>query len=107
PGRLAADLERVRGEAASAFGTAEVYLERFVSPARHVEVQILGDGAGGAVHLGERECSLQRRQQKVVEETPSPFVSADLRERMGAAAAALAAAVRYRGAGTVEFLVDP
>ncbi len=107
PGRLAADLERVRGEAASAFGTAEVYLERFVSPARHVEVQILGDGAGGAIHLGERECSLQRRQQKVVEETPSPFVSPALRERMGAAAAALAASVRYRGAGTVEFLVDP
>jgi len=104
---LASDLERAMGEAQSAFGQGAVYVERFVSPGRHIEVQILGDGQGNAIHLGERECSLQRRQQKVVEETPSPFVDPELRERMGAAAVALAKAVHYRGAGTVEFLVDP
>jgi acetyl-CoA carboxylase biotin carboxylase subunit len=99
-------LERAMGEAQSAFGSASVYLERCVRPARHIEIQILGDGNGEAIHLGERECSLQRRQQKIVEETPSRFVSPELRERMGAAAVSLAKAVNYRGAGTVEFLVD-
>ncbi|RMG12794.1 MAG: ATP-grasp domain-containing protein [Planctomycetota bacterium] len=99
-------LERAMGEAQSAFGAPAVYLEKCIRPARHIEVQILGDGQGRAVHLGERECSLQRRAQKVVEESPSPFATPALRERMGAAAVALAEAVSYRGAGTVEFLVD-
>ncbi|MEZ6184623.1 MAG: acetyl-CoA carboxylase biotin carboxylase subunit [Planctomycetota bacterium] len=103
---LLQDLERAAGEAQSAFGNAGVYLERCVRPARHIEVQILGDGQGNALHLGERECSLQRRQQKVLEESPSPFVSPELRQRLGQAAVALAEKVRYRGAGTVEFLVD-
>ena len=103
---LEASLQRAQGEAESAFGTSDVYLERFVSPARHIEIQILGDGEGDAIHLGERECSLQRRQQKVVEESPSPTLTPELRERMGAAAASLAKRVSYRGAGTVEFLVD-
>lgn len=106
PGSLLADLERAAGEAQSAFGNAGVYLERCVRPARHIEVQVLGDGKGNALHLGERECSLQRRQQKILEESPSPFVGPELRERLGRAAVALAEAVDYRGAGTVEFLVD-
>ncbi|MCA8923502.1 MAG: acetyl-CoA carboxylase biotin carboxylase subunit [Planctomycetes bacterium] len=106
PQSLLTDLERASGEAESAFGNAGVYLERCVRPARHIEVQILGDGQGNAIHLGERECSLQRRQQKVLEESPSPFVGPELRERLGKAAVALAQAVRYRSAGTVEFLVD-
>jgi acetyl-CoA carboxylase biotin carboxylase subunit len=106
PDELLNALERAQGEAHSAFGTSEVYLERFVTQSRHIEIQILGDGEGNAVHLGERECSLQRRQQKVVEECPSPFVSAELRARMGEAAVSLARKVSYRGAGTVEFLVD-
>lgn len=103
---LEANLSRAQGEAQSAFGTGDVYLERFVAPARHIEIQILGDGQGDAIHLGERECSLQRRQQKVVEESPSPTLSPELRERMCTAAVSLAKRVAYRGAGTVEFLVD-
>ncbi|MBL4850224.1 MAG: ATP-grasp domain-containing protein [Planctomycetes bacterium] len=103
---LEANLARAQGESQSAFGTADVYLERFVSPARHIEIQILGDGQGDAIHLGERECSLQRRQQKVVEESPAPTLSPELRVKMGAAAVSLAKRVAYRGAGTVEFLVD-
>jgi len=106
PASLTSDLARARGEAESAFGVGDVYVERYVAPARHIEVQILGDGRGEAIYLGERECSLQRRQQKVVEETPSPFVTPELRARMGEAAVSLARAVGYRGAGTVEFLVD-
>jgi acetyl-CoA carboxylase, biotin carboxylase subunit len=105
-GSLEADLARASGEAQAAFGASEVYLEKCVRPARHIEVQILGDGRGNAIHLGERECSLQRRQQKVVEETPSIAVDADLRRRLGEAAVAVAGAVKYRGAGTVEFLAD-
>ena len=91
--------------AASAFGDAAVYLEKRLERPRHIEVQILGDGQGGAIHLFERECSLQRRHQKVIEESPSPAASEALRERLEAAAAAIAQAVRYRGAGTVEFMV--
>jgi acetyl-CoA carboxylase biotin carboxylase subunit len=106
PRDLAASLERAMGEAQSAFGAGEVYLERCVRPARHIEIQILGDGKGNAIHLGERECSLQRRQQKIVEESPSPSVSRELREQMCAAAVKLAEAVSYRGAGTVEMLAD-
>ncbi len=103
---LDADLARAAGEARSAFGTGVIYLEKCVSPARHIEVQVLGDGHGRAIHLGERECSLQRRQQKVVEETPSLALSADVRERICRAAVAVVERVHYRGAGTVEFLLD-
>ncbi|MCB9830950.1 MAG: ATP-grasp domain-containing protein [Planctomycetes bacterium] len=93
--------------ARAAFGDDRLIVERFVRPARHVEIQVFGDGAGRAVAIGERECSLQRRHQKVVEECPSPVVGEALRQRMQAAAVALAEAVRYRGAGTVEFLLAP
>ena len=98
-------IEAAQRLAASAFGDASVYLEQRLERPRHVEVQILGDGRGGALHLFERECSLQRRHQKVIEESPSPGASDALRERLEAAAVAIAQAVRYRGAGTAEFLV--
>jgi geranyl-CoA carboxylase alpha subunit len=94
-------------EAKAAFGRTDLFLERLVRPARHVEVQVFGDGKGGALALGERECSLQRRHQKVIEEAPSPAVDAGLRDRLCGAAVALAAAAAYRGAGTVEFLLAP
>jgi acetyl-CoA carboxylase biotin carboxylase subunit len=93
-------------EAEAAFGDARVYIERFVARGRHVEVQILGDGAGNVVHLGERDCSVQRRYQKLIEETPAPALSADFRARLHAAAVRFAEKLSYRGAGTVEFLVD-
>jgi acetyl-CoA carboxylase biotin carboxylase subunit len=92
-------------EARKAFGDGLVYLERYLERPRHVEFQIFGDAHGHAVHLGERECSIQRRHQKIIEETPSPALDPALRERMGAAAVAAAAAVGYVGAGTVEFLL--
>ncbi len=94
-------------EAESAFGDGSLLIERLVEAPRHVEIQILGDVHGHVVHLFERDCSVQRRHQKVFEESPSPAVDAELRERMGAAAVALARAVDYRGAGTVEFLLEP
>lgn len=96
-----------RAEAASAFGNAEVMLERFVERGRHVEVQVFADAYGNVIHLAERDCTAQRRRQKVIEEAPSPIVSDELRARMGAAAVAAARAVDYRGAGTIEFIVDP
>ena len=92
--------------AGKAFGDGSVYLERYVARARHVEIQVFGFGDGRAVHLFERDCSLQRRHQKVVEEAPAPGLSADLREAMARAAVALASACRYEGAGTIEFLLD-
>ncbi len=95
-----------RAEARNAFGNEDVYLEKLVEKPRHVEIQVMGDGQGGTIHLGERECSIQRRHQKLLEESPSPVVSPELREAMGSAAVAGAEAVGYRGAGTVEFLVD-
>jgi acetyl/propionyl-CoA carboxylase alpha subunit len=98
-------VEAAQRLAISAFGEAAVYLEKRLERPRHVEVQILGDGRGGVIHLFERECSLQRRHQKVIEESPSPGASEALRERLEAAAVAVAQAARYRGAGTVEFLV--
>jgi acetyl/propionyl-CoA carboxylase alpha subunit len=94
-------------EAAAAIGDPAVFLERYVSPGRHVEVQVLGDHHGTVVHLFERDCSVQRRHQKLVEEAPSPAVDPDLRARMGAAAVAAAEAVGYHGVGTVEFLLGP
>jgi acetyl-CoA carboxylase, biotin carboxylase subunit len=95
-----------RNEAEAAFGNGAVYIEKFVTKPRHVEIQLLGDGKGTVIHFGERECSIQRRHQKLVEESPSPIMDDDLRQRMGAAAIAGAAAVDYEGAGTIEFLVD-
>jgi geranyl-CoA carboxylase alpha subunit len=100
-------LARARSEAARAFGSDELILERAVVGARHVEFQIFADQHGNIIHLGERDCSIQRRHQKVIEEAPSPFVSTELRARMGEAAVVAARAIGYVGAGTVEFLLDP
>jgi acetyl-CoA carboxylase biotin carboxylase subunit len=93
-------------EAEAAFGSGEVYLEKFLPNPRHVEIQVMGDTKGNLVHLGERECSIQRRHQKLLEEAPSPAVSERLREKMGRVAVQSAQAVGYVGAGTVEFLLD-
>ena len=106
PDAVPAAAEAAAREARKAFGNGRVYLERYLRRPRHVEFQVFGDAHGHHVHLGERECSIQRRHQKIVEETPSPAVTPALRERMGAAAVAAAAAVDYCGAGTVEFLLD-
>ncbi len=106
PADLAPAVAAARREAERAFGDSRVYLERYVARARHVEIQILADAHGNCVQLGERECSIQRRHQKIVEESPSPAVGAGLRARMGEAAVALASSVGYRSAGTVEFLLD-
>jgi acetyl-CoA carboxylase biotin carboxylase subunit len=93
-------------EALNAFGNGEVYVEKFVESPRHIEIQIMGDQFGNVVHLGERDCSVQRRHQKLIEETPSPFITEEIREAMGAAAVKGAKSVNYEGAGTVEFIVD-
>jgi acetyl-CoA carboxylase, biotin carboxylase subunit len=103
---LPAAMDMAAAEAGAAFGDARVYLERFVAHGRHVEVQILGDGKGGVVHLGERDCSVQRRYQKLIEETPAPGLSDDLRAGIHQAAVQFAERLSYRSAGTVEFLVD-
>ncbi len=95
-----------RSESLSSFGDDTVYLEKFVEEPHHIEFQILGDNHGNVIHLCERECSVQRRNQKVLEETPSPFVTSELRHEMGLKAVAAAKAVNYSGAGTIEFLVD-
>ncbi len=95
-----------RAEAEAAFKDGSLYVEKYVQGARHIEIQIIGDKHGNIVHLGERDCSLQRRHQKLVEEAPSPALDEDLRRRMGEAAIAIARAVRYENAGTLEFLVD-
>lgn len=95
-----------RTESAAAFGNDGLYLEKFVEEPRHIEIQIIGDQYGKVCHLSERDCSIQRRHQKLVEETPSPIITPELREKMGAAAIKGAQAIAYEGAGTVEFLVD-
>jgi acetyl-CoA carboxylase biotin carboxylase subunit len=104
----AADLEsalgQARSEAKAAFGDDTVYIEKYLGNPRHIEFQIFGDGQGNAIHLGERDCSLQRRHQKVLEEAPSPILSADERQRMGGICARAMAELGYRGAGTIEFL---
>ncbi len=99
-------LPSARREALAAFGDDTVYLERIVQPARHIEIQILADQFGNMVHLGERECSIQRRHQKLIEESPSPFVDDEMRRRMGEMAIKAAKAVGYTNAGTVEFIVN-
>lgn len=106
PGQLADALRSARREATAGFGDDTLFLERFVSRPRHIEVQILADQHGNVVHLGERECSLQRRHQKVIEEAPSPLLDDATRARIGAAACATARSVDYVGAGTVEFIVS-
>ena len=104
-GDLLEAIRTARTEAESAFGSGELILEKAVVDARHVEIQVFADSHGNAIHLGERDCSVQRRHQKVIEEAPSPAVDGELRRRMGAAAVAAAQAIGYRGAGTVEFLL--
>jgi len=99
--------ERATNEARSAFGDGRIFIEKFIQHPRHIEMQVLADKHGGVIHLGERECSLQRRHQKVIEEAPSPFLDAATRSAMGDQAIALARAVNYDSAGTVEFIVDP
>jgi acetyl-CoA carboxylase, biotin carboxylase subunit len=99
-------MDMASAEASAAFGDARVYLERYAAQGRHIEVQLLGDGQGRVVHLGERDCSVQRRYQKLVEETPAPHLPADTREQLLAAAVRFAERLHYRGAGTVEFLYD-
>ncbi len=106
PETLAESVAAARREAASGFGDDRVFLERYVARSRHVEIQILGDAYGGLVHLGERECSIQRRHQKIIEESPSPIVDEKMRAAMGDAALRLARAIGYESAGTVEFLVE-
>lgn len=95
-----------QNEARSSFGDDRIFIEKYVEEPRHIEIQVLADAHGNVIHLGERECSIQRRHQKVVEEAPSPFLDAETRAAMGAQSCALAAAVGYRSAGTVEFIVD-
>ncbi|MBS1851289.1 MAG: acetyl-CoA carboxylase biotin carboxylase subunit [Acidobacteria bacterium] len=106
PEDLKSALEAARGEAQRAFGDGEVYLEKAILNPRHIEVQVLADEHGHTVYLGERECSIQRRHQKVIEEAPSPLVDAAMRQRMGEVAVRVAQAADYTNAGTVEFLVD-
>jgi acetyl-CoA carboxylase biotin carboxylase subunit len=95
-----------RNEAAAAFGNDGMYMEKFIEEPRHIEIQIAADQYGKVCHLSERDCSIQRRHQKLVEETPSPFMTSQLRKKMGEAAKKAAKAVKYEGVGTVEFLVD-
>jgi acetyl-CoA carboxylase, biotin carboxylase subunit len=97
---------RARQEAKAAFGNDGIYIEKFVEEPRHIEIQIVGDQFGKVIHLSERDCSIQRRHQKLVEESPSPFMTDELREQMGNAAVLAGESIRYEGAGTVEFLVD-
>ena len=103
---LSGAYETARAEAEKAFGSSEVYLEKYLDAPRHIEFQIFGDLHGNIQHLGERECSIQRRHQKLIEEAPSPVLTPELRREMGAAAIAAAKAVHYTNAGTIEFLLD-
>ena len=95
-----------QSEAAAAFGSSEIYLEKYVEGARHVEVQVLADGQGQTIHLGERDCSIQRRHQKLLEESPCPVITEAVRQELAGAALRLRRAAGYESAGTVEFLLD-
>lgn len=103
---LESQISQARSEAASAFGDATVYIEKYLGNPRHIEFQVFGDGNGDAIHLGERDCSLQRRHQKVLEEAPSPVIDSETRERMGGICAQAMRDMGYRGAGTIEFLYE-
>jgi acetyl-CoA carboxylase biotin carboxylase subunit len=103
-GELHSQMAQARSEAKAAFGDDTVYIEKYLGNPRHIEFQVFGDGQGQAIHLGERDCSLQRRHQKVLEEAPSPVISAEERARMGGIVAKAMADMAYRGAGTIEFL---
>src|SRR5205814_5117441 len=107
PKDLFSSLRTARSEARSAFGDGRVYMEKAITPARHIEVQFIADTDGNVVHLGERECSIQRRHQKLIEESPSPVVDAELRARMTSATVELVRSIRYVNAGTAEFLLGP
>jgi acetyl-CoA carboxylase biotin carboxylase subunit len=107
PKELKNSFDSARSEASVAFGNPEVYIEQLITGPRHVEIQILADSSGNTVHLGERDCTVQRRHQKLIEESPSPVMTAPLREKMGQAAVTGARAAGYSGAGTFEFLVNP
>ena len=107
PDELEGAFQTAAAEAEAAFGDPELYLEKAIVPARHVEIQVLADGAGGVLTLGERECSIQRRHQKLIEESPSPALTAETREQMEDAAERAARAIDYRNAGTFEFLLGP
>jgi acetyl-CoA carboxylase biotin carboxylase subunit len=104
--QFAQSFSLAQNEALAAFGNGEVYVEKYLARPRHVEIQVMGDLHGNVVHFGERDCSVQRRHQKLVEESPSPALTAELRARMGEAAIKLASAIHYAGAGTLEFLLD-
>jgi len=106
PAELKDAMASASREAAAAFGNDRVFVEKYIRQPRHIEFQILGDAHGNAIHVFERECSIQRRHQKIIEETPSPVMTPELRAQMGSAAVAAARAVDYRGAGTVEFILD-
>jgi acetyl-CoA carboxylase biotin carboxylase subunit len=99
-------MQQASSEARAAFGDDTVYLEKYLNDPRHIEFQVFGDGEGNAIHIGERDCSIQRRHQKVLEEAPSPAISAEERKRMGAICANAMAEMGYRGAGTIEFLYE-
>lgn len=107
PAEFGSSLRMAKSEALSAFGDDSVFIERFVDKPRHIEIQIIADGHGNVLHLFERECSIQRRHQKVIEEAPSGFISEKTRKKMGEVAVNIAKAVSYQGAGTVEFIMDP
>ena len=99
-------LATARSEAKAAFGNDEVYIEKYLQKPRHIEVQVFGDGKGTAVHLGERDCSLQRRHQKVFEEAPGPTITTELRDKIGSTCSEAVAKINYIGAGTIEFLYE-
>lgn len=106
PGELEQAFQMASAEAMSAFGNGDLYMEKFVEQPRHIEIQVFGDKFGNVIHLNERDCSVQRRHQKLIEESPSPIMNPQLRKEMGAAAVKGAKSVKYLGAGTIEFLVD-
>ena len=103
---LEEQMERAASEALSSFGDGSVFIEKYVASPRHIEIQVLADNYGNTVHLFERECSIQRRHQKVVEESPSSILTPELRQKMGEAAVMVAKSCNYRSTGTVEFLLD-